>query len=84
MNTLLEKLFEKYNFSEKDKYLVNQIFWLLPTNKQQNILNNLWILSSRLDLINREINLERRILVWDLFQEIETFYQKYWEKIWNL
>lgn len=84
MNTRLEKLFEIYNISEKDKYEINQIFWLLPTNKQQNLLNNFNAFAIRLEQINKEINLERRILIWDLFQDIESFYTKYGERIWNL
>lgn len=84
MNTRLEKLFEIYNISEKDKYEINQIFWLLPINKQQNLLNNFNTFATRLEQINKEINLERRILIWDLFQDIESFYTKYWNKIWNL
>ena len=84
MNTRLEKLFEIYNISEKDKYEINQIFWLLPINKQQNLLNNFNAFAIRLEQINKEINLERRILIWDLFQDIESFYMKYWNKVWNL
>lgn len=84
MNTRLEKLFEIYNISEKDKYEINQIFWLLPTNKQQNLLSNFNAFAIRLEQINKEINLERRILIWDLFQDIESFYMKYWNKVWNL
>ncbi len=84
MNTRLEKLFEIYNISEKDKYEINQIFWLLPMRKQQNLLNNFNTFASRLEQINNEINLERRILIGDLFQDIESFYTNYGDRIWNL
>jgi hypothetical protein len=84
MNTKLDILFEKYHVSEKDKYEINQIFWLLPPDKKQNILNNFERLVFRLEGIHKEIDLERRILVWDLFEDIKSFYNKYWNQIGNL
>jgi hypothetical protein len=63
MNTRLEMLFEKYNVSDKDKYEINQIFSLLPSNKQQNILKNFEVMIFRFEQIHKEINLERRILI---------------------
>lgn len=84
MNTRLEMLFEKYNVSDKDKYEINQIFSLLPTNKQQNILKNFEVMIFRFEQIHKEINLERRILIWDLFEDIKSFYKKYWNQIWDL
>jgi len=84
MNTKLEKLFEIYNVSAKDRYELNQIFLLLPADKQNNILRNFSTLSFRLEQIHKEIDLERRILVWDLFEDIKTFYNKYWDQVWAL
>jgi len=84
MNTRLELLFEKHNVSDKDRYEINQIFWLLPPNKQQNILRNFDIMIFRFEQIHKEINLERRILIWDLFEDIKSFYKKYWNQIWDL
>ncbi|MDP2091158.1 MAG: hypothetical protein Q8K30_06205 [Candidatus Gracilibacteria bacterium] len=84
MNTRLEKLFEIYNFSEKNKYEINQIFGLLPMKKQQNLLNNFNVFAFKIQQINKEINLERRILIGDLFQDIESFYSNYGDKIGNL
>ena len=84
MNTQLNKLFEKYNVSEKDRHELNQIFWLLPFDKKNNMLNNFELLAIRLKSINKEIDLERKILVWDLFEDIKVFYTKHWDKIWAL
>ncbi len=74
-------LFEKHNVSSKDRYEINQIFWLVPQNKQQNILKNFDTMIFRIEQINKEMNLERRILIWDLFKDIESFYNTYWNKI---
>ncbi len=84
MNTRLEMFFEKYNLSEKDRYEINQIFLLLPNDKKQNILKNFDLLAFRFKQIHKEIDLERRILIWDLFQDIKGFYKKFWNKVWNL
>lgn len=84
MNTKLEKLFEIHNISDKDKYEINQLFWLLPSDKKQNILRNFDKLSIRLEQIHKDIDLERKILVWDLFEDIKTFYIKYWDEVWTL
>ena len=84
MNTQLDKLYEIYNISEKNRYEINQIFWLLPPEKKQKLLRNFVNLSYRLEQIHKEIDLERRILVWDLFEDIKVFYNKYWKQVWTL
>ena len=84
MNTRLEQLFEEYNVSEKDRYEITQIFSLLPLDKQKNLLNNFSALAFRLEQINKEIALERRILVWDLFEDIKSFYNRFWDRVWNI
>jgi len=72
MNTRLELLFEKHKISQKDKYEINQIFWLLPFSKQQNILDNFDKLISKFNKINKEINIEREILIWDEVNNIKN------------
>ena len=72
MNTLLEKLFEQYHISPKDRYEINQIYGLLPTEKKQNLLNNFEALSIRLNKIEEDLNLEREILVWSALQKIKN------------
>ena len=77
MNTQLQKLFKKTKLSDKDKYEINQIFWLLPIDKQQNILDNFDTLVLRLEQMHKEIDLERRILIWDIFTDVKNLYNKY-------
>ncbi len=77
MNTKLQKLFEQYNVSLQNKHEINQIFLLLPLDKQRNLINNFEKLILRLEQIEKEINLERRILIWDLFTDIKKFYNDY-------
>jgi len=40
MNTQLEKLFEKYNFSQKDRYDFLQIYALLPSYKKVKVVEH--------------------------------------------
>lgn len=77
MNTQLQKLFEKSNLDNKDKYEISQIFELLPPDKKQNIINNFEILAFRLTIIHKDIELERKILISDIFTNVRDFYNKY-------
>lgn len=72
MNTQLEHLFEKYRLSEKDRYEINQIFDLLPTDKKQNLLNNFDLLVFRIEKIQEEIRIEKEILIWDAITNISN------------
>lgn len=77
MNTQLQKLFEKSNLDNKDKYEISQIFELLPPDKKQNIINNFEVLAFRLTIIHKDIELERKILISDIFTNVRDFYNKY-------
>ena len=72
MNTRLETLFEKYNISVKNRYEINQFFWLLPDNKKQNILDHFEILAIKLSNIEKEISEEREILIWTEVENIRN------------
>jgi hypothetical protein len=70
MNTRLEKLFEKYNIWDKDRYEISQFYWLLPDMKKQNLLNNFEYLASKIYSIEYDINSEREILMWNTIDNI--------------
>ena len=76
MNTQLQKLFEKSHLAEKDKFEINQIFWLLPPDKQQNILDNFDILAFRLEQMHRESLIEQEILLWSIYEKLDRFVEK--------
>ena len=40
MNVILEKLFEKYNLGEKDRYEINQIYDFLTPEKKIKLVEN--------------------------------------------
>jgi len=63
MNTQLQTLFETYNLSEKDRYDIAQIFSLLPSDKQQNLLRNFPTLAARLKQIEESMKQEQEILL---------------------
>ena len=76
MNTYLEKLFDKYNISQKNRYEIRQIYGLLPTDKQQNLINNFGKLASNIKIIEEEVNMEREILIWDALDNIRNVITK--------
>jgi len=77
MNTQLQKLFKKAELSDKDKFEINQIFELLPPEKQQNVLDNFDRMIFNIKQKQKEIELERRILIWDIFNNVRELYKKY-------
>lgn len=76
MNTQLEMLFEKYNISEKNRYEINQFFFLLPSHKKRNLLNNFETLAFKLNKIEEDLKIQREILVPDLLSKIKSVMEK--------
>ena len=72
MNTQLEKLFQQYNLSPKDRYEITQIYMLLSIEKQHNLLQNFWNIASKLIQIEKEIREEKEILIWNKVEEIKN------------
>lgn len=72
MNILLEKYFEKYGISEKDRYEINQIFQLLPPEKKQDILDNFENLIFKIKKVQEDIKIEQEILIWDAVSKIRN------------
>lgn len=63
MNTHLKKLFEKYNFSKQNEYEISQIFSILPIEKQNNLINNFDLLAEKINKIEKELEIEKQILI---------------------
>ncbi|MCH2188798.1 hypothetical protein MK079_03145 [Candidatus Gracilibacteria bacterium] len=66
MNTQLESLFVQYHVSEKNQHDIRQIFSLLPSEKQQNILRNFPWLAERMNQIEENLRQEQEILLGDM------------------
>lgn len=84
MNTRLERLFDKYGISEKDRYEISQFYWLLPDIKKQNLINNFEYLASKIKVIENDISIERDILMTNSLDKIRQtieFVKK--EKLWD-
>lgn len=71
INTRLEKLFEKYGFSEKDRYEINQIFFLLTEDRKQKFLLNFDDFAFQVKKINSDIEIEKEILMSDEIEKIK-------------
>lgn len=70
-NTKLEKLFEKYNFSQKDRFETSQIFFLLTDDRKQKFLSNFEEFAFNLKKINLDIEIEKNILIWESIDKIK-------------
>lgn len=71
MNTKLEKLFEKYNFSQKDRFEITQIFFLLTEDRKQKLLSNFDNFAFQINKINSDIEIEKDILITDAVEKIK-------------
>ncbi|PID87495.1 hypothetical protein CSB07_00820 [Candidatus Gracilibacteria bacterium] len=76
MNTLLEQLFDKYKISEKDKYEIRQIFNILPDEKKTNLISNFSVLVSKIEKINKDIEIEKEILIGKAVLDIHSVIEK--------
>lgn len=71
INTELEKLFGKYNFSEKDRFEISQIFFLLTEDRKEKLLRNFDDFAFSVHKINSDIDIEKDILIWDAVDRIK-------------
>lgn len=71
MNTKLEKMFEKYNFSPKDRFEISQIFFLLTEDRKQKLLSNFDNFAFQINKINSDIEIEKDILITDAVEKIK-------------
>jgi predicted Zn-ribbon and HTH transcriptional regulator len=71
MNTLLEKLFDEYNLSEKTSFEIKQIFQIVTDEKKNKILNNFKILVKKIEKIEQENLLEQEILLDNILPDLK-------------
>lgn len=71
INTKLEKFFEKYNFSQKDRFEISQIFFLLTEDRKQKLLMNFDDFAAHVLKINSDIEIEKEILIWNAVEQIK-------------
>ncbi len=76
MNVLLEKLFEQYGISEKDRFEILQMFQIMSDSKKHLLLNNFEKLSKRIEKISNDIIIEQGILLDSILPEIKKIVQK--------
>jgi hypothetical protein len=71
MNTLFEKLLQESTLSEKDKHDIKQIYSFLSTERQQRLMRNFETLCYNIDIINKDIATEQRILFENLVTDLD-------------
>lgn len=62
MNLQLEKLFDSYNFSLKDRHEFLQIFSLLPSNKKVTALENFPKIAAEIGLLREDLVFQQEVL----------------------
>lgn len=72
MNTKLKSLFDKYNFSIKDRYEMEQFYLLLSDIKKENFLNNFDRFALIMQWIDDDIKIEKDLLIWDAVDRIKN------------
>lgn len=80
MNTQLEKLFDVYQISQKDRHEIRQIYSLLALHKQRELLENFATIAAKFHQIEEEIRVQRELLIWDKVDEIKQIILKNREK----
>lgn len=70
MNIYLETLFDRYNLSEKDRHDILQFFTFLSDDKKQNLINNFEIVVYKMQKIEKSLELEKEILIWDSVERV--------------
>ncbi len=63
INVAFEDMLKSCNLSEKDRYEVRQIFYMLSPKKQQNIINNFNIMVDKINKFKDDIENQQKILL---------------------
>lgn len=63
INVAFEDMLKTCNLSEKDRYEVRQIFYMLSPKKQQNIINNFNIMVDRINKFKKDIEEQQKYLL---------------------
>lgn len=71
MNVLLEKKLEIYDFSDKDKYEIRQIFEFATDEKKRSILANFDKIANNVLKIKQELKYNQEILLGRAISNIE-------------
>lgn len=72
MNIQLEKLFEIYQFSPKDRHEFLQIYTLLPDFKKIRVIESFAEIAQKLDILRSDLHLEQEILFGKTLESIES------------
>lgn len=81
MNTYLEKLFDTFEISQKDRFEIRQIYSFLPDYKKKNLLENFESLANYLKFSHNEMLREQEILLWKIVSNIENEVKQIWKNI---
>jgi len=76
MNTKLQKLFDEYNLSLKDRRDFIQIYTFLSPAKKIGFIENFHEAMREIEILRDELALEQEILFWNTLDSIEKRIQE--------
>lgn len=71
MTTVLEKLFEKYNLEDKDRYEIQQIYSFLSSQKKIQLVENFENVVKHIEKLKKEMFDEQQILFDNTLQNVQ-------------
>ena len=63
MHIRLQKLFDQYNFSAKERYEFLQIFQLLDAKKQARVIDNFEVIQQSISKLQSDLAYEQEVLL---------------------
>jgi len=76
MNTKLQKLFDQYNLSLKDRRDFTQIYTLLSPLKKIGFIENFHEAMIEIEVLRNELATEQEVLFWEALDSIEKRIQQ--------
>lgn len=76
MNTVLLRLFEQHDVSERDRYEIGQIYNFLSEEKKQRLIKDFEIFIKRVKKFQKQLKEEKDILIGETINEIKQIIEQ--------
>jgi transcription initiation factor TFIIIB Brf1 subunit/transcription initiation factor TFIIB len=76
MNTVLLRLFEQYDVSERDRYEIGQIYNFLSEEKKQRLIKDFEIFIKKVKKFQQQLKEEKDILIGETINEIKQIIEQ--------
>ncbi|NUJ97239.1 hypothetical protein HGA92_00450 [Candidatus Gracilibacteria bacterium] len=76
MNTVLLRLFEQHDVSEKDRYEIGQMYNFLSEEKKQRLIKDFEIFIKKVKKFQKQLKEEKDILIGETINEIKQIIEQ--------